>query len=98
MQLATNEIAAEEADGVEIEAVEFQGPGAGHFTIGEDDDDDDDDDGGEEASSRGDYGDRLGEGKTDSTSTEDSRANNGKMYDQGYSLADFEPQRHTDLT
>lgn len=38
-QLATTEVGAEEADGIEMDTVEFQGPGGGQFTIGEDVDD-----------------------------------------------------------
>ncbi|CAM9286326.1 unnamed protein product [Hapterophycus canaliculatus] len=80
-QLATTEVGAEEADGIEMDTVEFQGPGGGQFTIGDDADDD------EEEHETGPTG----------------RSNEGKIDGQGgpgrvYSLSDFEPQRHTDLT
>lgn len=69
---------AEEADGIEMDTVEFQGPAGGQFTIGDDGDDDIEE---HEASPTG-------------------RSNEGKIDGQGavYSLSDFEPQRHTDLT
>ncbi|CBJ28368.1 G-protein coupled receptor [Ectocarpus siliculosus] len=78
-QLATTEVGAEEADGIEMDTVEFQGAPGGQFTIG----DDGDDDGVEEE------GDELGDRE-------------GKVDGQGglgtvYSMANFEPQRHTDL-
>eukprot|EP00752_Nemacystus_decipiens_P010031 g8944.t1 len=34
-QLATTEVGAEEADGIEMDTVEFQGPAGGQFTIGD---------------------------------------------------------------
>lgn len=69
---------AEEADGIEMDTVEFQGPGGGQFTIGENDEED-------EGSGNGQH---LGEGKIDGQ---------GGL-GAAYSMADFEPQRHTDLT
>lgn len=83
MQLATTEVAAEEADGIEIGGVELQGPGAGRFTIGEDADSDNDSQTGHDV-----HGE---EGKIDDGAGQRS---NGAVY----SLAHFEPQRHTDLT
>lgn len=68
---------AEEADGIELDTVEFQGPGGGQFTIGDDEDEED------EASPT-----ELGEGKIDGQ---------GGL-GAAYSMANFEPQRHTDLT
>lgn len=73
---------------MEIEAVEMQGPGAGHFTIGEHDVDSDDDVDSDEDGRGISGGDVQGVGGDDGNNT------SGKVY----SLADFEPQRHTDLT
>lgn len=71
-------MAAEEADGIEMDTVEFQGPGGGQFTIGEDEEDEED----EESPTH------LGEGKIDGQ---------GGL-GAAYAMANFEPQRHTDLT
>lgn len=69
---------AEEADGIELDTVEFQGPGGGQFTIGENDEDEEDDE----------RPTGLGEGKIDGQGS----------LGAAYSMANFEPQRHTDLT
>lgn len=50
---------AEEADGIEMDTVEFQGPGGGQFTIGDDDEDDEEGRGNEH---------RFDEGKVDGQS------------------------------
>ncbi|CAM9296844.1 unnamed protein product [Ascophyllum nodosum] len=74
-QLATTEMDADDAEGAQMEGIEMQGPGAGHFVIGDDGDESDDErpKGGKDAD--------VGAGK------------NGNVY----SMANFEPQRNTDL-
>ena len=66
---------ADDAEGAQMEGIEMQGPGAGHFVIGDDGDESDDErpKGGKDAD--------VGAGK------------NGNVY----SMANFEPQRNTDL-
>lgn len=71
-QLATTEMGAEEADGVEMETVEMQGQ---QFVIGDEGDDSDDD---------RDY-------------TEDGNGDGARVH-KAYGVADFEPQRNSDLT
>lgn len=79
---------AEDADGIELEAVEMQGPGTGHFTIGENDDDDDDD--------------NDSRHQDTPTRRKVQQATEGKADDRHggtvYSLDSFQPQHHTDLT
>lgn len=83
---------AEDADGIELEAVEMQGPGTGHFTIGENDDDDDHD---EDHDHDDDTPTRRkvqhADSKPDDRHPPSSRGT-------AYALDNFQPQQHTDLT
>lgn len=88
-QLAMTEGDAEDADGIELEAVEMQGPGTGHFTIGENDDDDHDDDHDEDTPTRRKV--QHAEGKADDRHGPSARGT-------AYAMDNFQPQQHTDLT
>lgn len=60
-----------------MDTVEFQGPGGGQFTIGEDVEDEEEQD----------------------DNAHEQRFDEGKVDGQSFGVyADFEPQRHTDLT
>lgn len=80
VKLATTEMGAEEADGVEMETVEMQGPGTQHFVIGEEGDDSDDD---------RDY--------TEDGNGDGARVDKAGKIGKAYVVADFEPQRNSDL-
>lgn len=88
-QLATNEVGAEEADGLEIDGIELQGPGATHFTIGGDGDSD-----GESPTNNNGH-----ENHSDDEADRREGDGNGAQQTDGvvYSLASFEPQRHSDI-
>ena len=85
--MATTEVGAEEADGVEMATVEMQGQ---HFVIGDEGYDSDDD------------RDYTEDGNGDRDYTEDGNGD-GAYVDQAgkigkaYVVADFEPQRNSDL-
>lgn len=100
-QLATTEDGAEENDRIEADGLELQGPGgAKHFTI-----DDDDDGVGASFRNGGARPALIGGGvsapqEAEADEDEDDDAREDGQDEEGvvYSLTNFEPQRHTDMT